>query len=135
MVPEAFVFDAIRTPRGRGRHTGLLHGIKPVSLVIGLWDELCRRNPELDPAAVDDLVMGIVSPIGDQGSVLPRTALMAAGWPNRWGSASQQILWLRVESGQHRRPKGAFGLGPTRHRRRAWSRCRGSPWGPTAAPG
>jgi acetyl-CoA C-acetyltransferase len=80
--PEAFVYDAIRTPRGRGKTTGSLHTIKPVSLVVGLIDELRARHPDLDPAAVDDLVLGIVSPVGDQGSVLPRTAALAAGLPD-----------------------------------------------------
>ncbi|MEV4147678.1 acetyl-CoA C-acetyltransferase [Amycolatopsis sp. NPDC049691] len=81
-IPEAFIYDAIRTPRGRGKSTGSLHTIKPVSLVVGLIDELRARHPGLDPAAIDDLVLGIVSPLGDQGSVLPRTAAMAAGLPD-----------------------------------------------------
>jgi acetyl-CoA C-acetyltransferase len=87
MASEAFIFDAIRTPRGRGRASGSLHTIKPVDLVTGLLDELRRRQPSLDPHQVDDLVMGIVTPVGDQGSVLPRTALMAAGWPHTVGGA------------------------------------------------
>ena len=82
---EALIYDAIRTPRGRGKSNGSLHTIKPVSLVVGLIDELRARHPGLDPAAVDDLVLGIVSPVGDQGSVLPRTAAMAAGLPDTVG--------------------------------------------------
>ncbi|GAB2960028.1 acetyl-CoA C-acetyltransferase [Amycolatopsis acidiphila] len=81
-VPEAFIYDAIRTPRGRGKNTGSLRTIKPVSLVVDLIHELRRRQPDLDPAAIDDLVLGIVSPVGDQGSVLPRTAAIAAGLPD-----------------------------------------------------
>ncbi|GAA0999998.1 acetyl-CoA C-acetyltransferase [Acrocarpospora macrocephala] len=81
-VPEAFIYDAIRTPRGRGKSSGSLHTIKPVTLVVGLIDELRARHPDLDPAAIDDLVLGIVSPVGDQGSVLPRTAALAAGLPD-----------------------------------------------------
>ncbi|MEV4383108.1 acetyl-CoA C-acetyltransferase [Streptosporangium sp. NPDC049644] len=81
-IPEAFIYDAIRTPRGRGKSSGSLHTIKPVSLVVGLIDELRARHPGLDPAAIDDLVLGIVSPVGDQGSVLPRTAALAAGLPD-----------------------------------------------------
>ncbi|MGQ4598920.1 acetyl-CoA C-acetyltransferase [Nocardia sp. R6R-6] len=81
-ISEAFIYDAIRTPRGRGKSSGSLHTIKPVSLVVGLIDELRARHPGLDPAAIDDLVLGIVSPVGDQGSVLPRTAAMAAGLPD-----------------------------------------------------
>ncbi|KUN57421.1 acetyl-CoA acetyltransferase [Streptomyces canus] len=81
-VPEAFIYDAIRTPRGRGKTSGSLHTIKPVSLVVGLIDELRTRHPGLDPAAIDDLVLGIVSPVGDQGGVLPRVAALAAGLPD-----------------------------------------------------
>ncbi|MFE9322383.1 MULTISPECIES: acetyl-CoA C-acetyltransferase [unclassified Nocardia] len=82
---EAFIYDAIRTPRGRGKNTGALYSVKPVSLVVGLIDELRSRHPELDPHMIDDLVLGIVSPVGDQGSVLPRTAAMAAGLPDTVG--------------------------------------------------
>ena len=82
---EALIYEAIRTPRGRGKASGSLHTIKPVSLVVGLIDELRARHPGLDPAAVDDLILGIVSPVGDQGSVLPRTAAMAAGLPDTVG--------------------------------------------------
>ncbi|GAA2384933.1 acetyl-CoA C-acetyltransferase [Dactylosporangium salmoneum] len=79
MSTEAFVFDAIRTPRGRGKKNGSLHGVKPISLVVGLIDELRRRNPGLDPARIDDVVLGVVSPIGDQGSDIARIAAIAAG--------------------------------------------------------
>ena len=56
---EAYIFDAIRTPRGKGKSTGALHGVKPISLVTGLLDEVRRRNPGLDPALVDDIVYTI----------------------------------------------------------------------------
>ena len=78
-MTEAFIYDAIRTPRGRGRQTGSLHEVKPVSLVVGLIDELRRRNPDLDPALIEDVVLGVVTPIGDQGAVIARTAALAAG--------------------------------------------------------
>jgi acetyl-CoA C-acetyltransferase len=79
-MTEAFVYDAIRTPRGRGKNTGSLHGTKPVSLVVGLLEELRKRNPELDTAAVEDVVLGCVSPIGEQGADIARTAALAAGY-------------------------------------------------------
>lgn len=84
MSTEAFVYDAIRTPRGRNRG-GSLHGTKPIDLVVGLIDELRRRNPALDPARIDDVVLGVVSPVGDQGSVIARTAAIAAGLPDTVG--------------------------------------------------
>ncbi len=84
MTIEAFVYDAIRTPRGRGKK-GSLYGTKPVSLVVGLIDEVRKRNPELDVDRVDDLVLGVVSPVGDQGAVIARTAALAAGLPDTVG--------------------------------------------------
>ncbi|WP_288025212.1 acetyl-CoA C-acetyltransferase [Arthrobacter sp.] len=80
-VPEALVFDAIRTPRGRGKK-GSLHGTKPVDLVVGLINELRTRHPGLDENLIDDLILGVVSPVGDQGAVIARTAALAAGMPN-----------------------------------------------------
>ncbi|MCD0481283.1 acetyl-CoA C-acetyltransferase [Streptacidiphilus sp. ASG 303] len=82
MTPEAFVYEAVRTPRGRGRSSGALHGTKPVDLVAGLVHELLRRLPGLDPAGIDDLVLGVVTPVGDQGADLARTAALAAGLPH-----------------------------------------------------
>ncbi|MET7401332.1 acetyl-CoA C-acyltransferase, partial [Dactylosporangium sp. NPDC005572] len=81
MTHEAYVFDAVRTPRGRGKQNGSLHGVKPVSLVVGLIDELRARHPDLDPAAIDDVVLGVVSPLGDQGADIAKTAAIAAGLP------------------------------------------------------
>lgn len=80
-MTDAFIYDAIRTPRGRGKKTGSLHEVKPISLVTGLLHEVQRRNPELDPAALEDLILGCVTPIGDQGSDIAKTAALAAGLP------------------------------------------------------
>jgi acetyl-CoA C-acetyltransferase len=82
MSTEAFVFDAVRTPRGKGKQTGSLHEVKPVSLLVGLIDELRTRNPNLDPARIDDVVLGCVTPVGDQGADIAKTAALAAGLPN-----------------------------------------------------
>ncbi|AXK32570.1 acetyl-CoA C-acetyltransferase [Streptomyces armeniacus] len=82
MTTEAYVYDAIRTPRGRGKPDGALHGTKPVDLVVGLIHELRRRHPGLDPAAIDDVVLGVVGPIGDQGSDIAKIAAIAAGLPD-----------------------------------------------------
>jgi acetyl-CoA C-acetyltransferase len=79
--PQAFVYDAIRTPRGKGKKNGSLHEVKPVDLVVGLLDEIKVRNPGLDPNHVDDVVLGVVSPLGDQGGDLAKTAALAAGYP------------------------------------------------------
>jgi acetyl-CoA C-acetyltransferase len=79
---EALVFDAIRTPRGKGKVNGSLHTTKPVDLVVGLMHEMLSRNAELDPNRVDDVVLGVVSPIGDQGSDIAKTAAIKAGLPH-----------------------------------------------------
>jgi acetyl-CoA C-acetyltransferase len=80
-MTEAYVYDAIRTPRGRGKQSGSLHEVKPISLMTQLLQEVQRRNPELDPARVEDVVLGVVSPIGDQGGDIAKTAALAAGLP------------------------------------------------------
>lgn len=79
MTTEAYIFDAIRTPRGKGRDTGALHPVKPVGLLAGLLRALEERHG-LDTAQVDDLVMGCVTPIGEQGANIARTAALVAGW-------------------------------------------------------
>src|SRR6202051_4299671 len=79
---EALVFDAIRTPRGKGKVNGSLHSTKPVDLVVGLMHEMLSRNPDFDPNRVDDVVLGCVSPIGDQGADIAKTAAIKAGLPD-----------------------------------------------------
>ncbi|MDN2496804.1 acetyl-CoA C-acetyltransferase [Nocardia nova] len=80
MPNQAIVYEAIRTPRGRGKN-GSLHSVKPIDLVVGLIDELRARFPDLDPAYIDDLVLGVVTPVGDQGGDIAKAAALAAGLP------------------------------------------------------
>jgi acetyl-CoA C-acetyltransferase len=84
-MTEAFLYDAIRTPRGKGKPAGALHEVKPIQLITGLLDELRTRHPGLDPAAIDDVVLGVVTPIGDQGMDIARTAVLMAGYPETTG--------------------------------------------------
>lgn len=81
-MAEAFIYDHIRTPRGRGKAGGSLNEVKPIDLVVTLLDEVKSRNPGLDPARVDDVVLGVVSPVGDQGGDIAKTAVIAAGYPD-----------------------------------------------------
>src|SRR5436189_4255980 len=81
-APEALVFDAIRTPRGKGKVKGSLHTTKPVDLVVGLMHEMLIRYERLDPKRVDDVVLGCVSPVGDQGADIAKTAAIKAGLPD-----------------------------------------------------
>ena len=78
-MTDAFVFDAIRTPRGKGKKDGSLYEVKPINLLAGLLTDLQERH-QFDTALVDDIVMGLVSPVGEQGSVLPKVAALKAGW-------------------------------------------------------
>jgi acetyl-CoA C-acetyltransferase len=87
-MSEAFVFDAIRTPRGKGKKDGSLHEVKPINLLAGVLRDLQSRNG-FDTAAVDDIVMGVVSPIGEQGSVIPKVAALKAGWD--WRCSGVQL--------------------------------------------
>ncbi|OJU91710.1 MAG: acetyl-CoA acetyltransferase [Burkholderiales bacterium 66-5] len=87
-MTTAYVFEALRTPRGKGKKDGSLHEVKPIDLAVGLLHELQARQG-FDTAAVDDVVMGIVSPVGEQGSVLPKIAALKAGW--NWTCAGLQI--------------------------------------------
>jgi acetyl-CoA C-acetyltransferase len=79
---EPLIFDAIRTPRGKGKVNGSLHTVKPVDLVVGLMHEVLVRNDELDPGRVDDVVLGCVTPVGDQGADIAKTAAIKAGLPH-----------------------------------------------------
>ena len=78
-MTEAFIFDAVRTPRGKGKKDGALYSVKPVSLVAGLLNALQMRN-NLDTSQVDDIVLGCVTPVGDQGADIAKTAAMVADW-------------------------------------------------------
>ena len=80
-MTEAFIYDSIRTPRGRGKKNGSLYEVKPVSLVVGLIRALLERNPKLDAKRIDDVVLGCVTPVGDQGMDIAKTAALLAGLP------------------------------------------------------
>jgi acetyl-CoA C-acetyltransferase len=87
-MTEAFIYDAIRTPRGKGKKDGSLHEVKPVNLLAGVLTELQRRSG-FDTAAVDDVVMGVVSPVGEQGAVIAKVAALKAGWD--WRCSGVQL--------------------------------------------
>ena len=84
MSEEAFIYEAIRTPRGKGKN-GALTEVKPLNLVTGLIDELRSRHPNIDENMVSDVILGCVSPVGDQGGDIARTAVIAAGMPDTVG--------------------------------------------------
>lgn len=80
MPYDVLVYDALRTPRGKGRG-GALQGVKPITLVAGLLRAVQERNPALDPSRIDDVVFGCVTPVHDQGADIARITVLAAGMP------------------------------------------------------
>ena len=110
MTNDAFIYDAIRTPRGRGKSSGSLHEVKPIALVAGLLKELANRNNLQDTALVDDVVLGCVTAVGDQGADIAKAASLAAGWDedvagvtlNRFcasGAEAVNMAAMKVRSG------------------------------------
>ncbi|MEM7114216.1 MAG: acetyl-CoA C-acetyltransferase [Chloroflexota bacterium] len=79
MAQEAYIYEAIRTPRSKGKASGELHEVKPIDLVVTLMDELVERT-EMDTAEVNDVVLGCVTPVGDQGADIAKAAAQTAGW-------------------------------------------------------
>lgn len=109
MPSDAYIYDAIRTPRGKGKPGGALYEVKPVTLLADLLRELERRT-DLDTQQIDDVVMGCVTPIGDQGADIAKTAALVAGWDwdmggvtlNRFcasGAESVNLAAAKVRSG------------------------------------
>jgi len=87
-MAEAFIYDAVRTPRGKGKKDGSLHEATPVHLLKTLFDALRIRN-HLDTALVDDIVLGCVTPVGEQGADIARIAALYAGWAESVAGVTQ----------------------------------------------
>jgi acetyl-CoA C-acetyltransferase len=79
MTHMAYIYDHVRTPRGRGRSEGSLHAVTPVNLAAQALAALAGRS-SLDTALLDDVVLGCVTPIGEQGADIARTAALRAGF-------------------------------------------------------
>lgn len=79
-MTEAYIYDAVRTPRGKGKSDGALHEITPVELATQVLEAVRDRN-EIDAGAIEDVALGCVSPVGEQGAVVTRTAILNAGYP------------------------------------------------------
>ena len=88
MINEAFIYDAIRTPRTKGKEDGSLHNVRPIKLLSCLLNEIKIRN-NLDTSLVDDIVIGCVTPIEEQGSCIGKTAALDAGWD--WSTPGMQL--------------------------------------------
>src|SRR5215217_3515480 len=78
-MPDCFIYDHVRTPRGRGRPDGALHGVTPVELASQALQAIRNRN-DLDTRMVDDVALGCVDPIGEAGGDIARAAVLKAGF-------------------------------------------------------
>ncbi len=81
-MTDAYLFDALRTPRGKGKSSGALFGVKPVELLAQCFNALTARQ-DFDTAAVDDAIIGCVTPTDDQGAVIAKAGLLYAGWSEK----------------------------------------------------
>ncbi len=115
-MAEAYIFDAVRTARGKGKKDGSLHEITALSLASQVLEALRDRN-DLDTSKVDDVILGCVSPVGEQGADVARTAVLTAGWSqdtagvqvNRFcasGLEAVNMAAAKVKSGEARMAVG-----------------------------
>ncbi|MFE2956308.1 thiolase family protein [Nocardia tengchongensis] len=101
---DAVIVEAVRTPIGKGKATGALHGVHPADLLAHSLREVVRRS-EIDPALIDDVIGGVVTQVGEQGSNLTRRAALAAGYPesvpattvDRQCGSSQQAIHFAAQ--------------------------------------
>ncbi|MET8427326.1 thiolase family protein [Nocardia sp. NPDC004860] len=101
---DAVIVEAVRTPIGKGKATGALHGVHPADLLAHSLREVVRRT-EIDPALIDDVIGGVVTQVGEQGSNLTRRAALAAGYPesvpattvDRQCGSSQQAIHFAAQ--------------------------------------
>src|SRR5688500_17646812 len=132
---DAWILEAVRTPRGRGKKdSGSLSGVHPQELLAQTLEALRQRNG-FDPRAVEDVVAGCVSAVGEQGACIARMAALAAGWDPRaasgvtlnrfcgWGQQAVNFAAMGVMAGQQdlvigggvesmsRQPMGSDGAG------------------------
>ena len=81
---EAYIFDAVRTPRGKGKTSGTLYEVRPIQLLKTVLDALRERN-QLNTKEIDDAIIGTVTPVGDQGGDIAKAGLLYAGWSETVG--------------------------------------------------
>src|SRR5262245_49177128 len=110
-MTEAFIFDHVRTPRGRGKSDGSLHEVTALNLAAQALAAVKDRN-DLDPSLIDDVVLGCVDPVGEAGGNIARVAAIMAGYDesvpgiqiNRFcasGLDAVNFAAAEIMSGQH----------------------------------
>ena len=117
-MTEAYIYDAVRTPRGKGKPNGALHEITPVQLGTQVLQAI-RDRTEIDTADVDDVVFGCVSPVGEQGGDIARTAVLNADYAETVaGVQINRFCASGLEAINMAAAQGHVGRGDVRHRRR-----------------
>ena len=117
-MADAFIYDAIRTPRGRGKADGSLHEVTALNLAAQTLAAVKDRN-KLDPALIDDVVLGCVDPVGEAGGDIARAAALVAGSRRRRARrADQPLLRLGTRCGEFRGRRGDVGPARDDDRRR-----------------
>lgn len=81
-MQEAYIYDVVRTPRGRGKKNGALHEVKPIDLLTKVLYALQQRNP-MPTEEIEDVLIGCVTPIGEQGGNIAKAAILYAGWSHQ----------------------------------------------------
>ena len=87
-MTEAYIYDVVRTPRGKGKRDGSLHEVTPIHLLKNCFDAVRERN-DLDTSLVDDVVLGCVTPVGEQGADIARTAVLYSDWDQSVAGVTQ----------------------------------------------
>ena len=122
-MAEAFIYDHLRTPRGKGKKDGALHQASPVWLLRTLLKALQARSC-LDTAQVDDVVLGCVTPVGEQGADIARTAVLDAEWAQTVAGVTQPSTTSSTSAvSSHRRCCIACSSVRSSHTGLAWCRA------------
>lgn len=108
-MSTAFIYDAVRTPRGKGRSSGSLYTVRPTDLLQGVLRALEQRN-QLDPREVEDVVMGCVTQTGEQGTCIARFGALAAGWEKSAGVTMNRFCGSGLEAVNHAAAQVASGF-------------------------
>lgn len=108
-MTTAFIYDAVRTPRGKGRSSGSLYVVRPTDLLQGVLRALETRN-QFDPSEVEDVVMGCVTQTGEQGTCIARFGALAAGWEKTAGVTMNRFCGSGLEAVNHAAAQVASGF-------------------------
>ena len=98
-MPDAFIYDHVRTPRGRGKADGSLHEVTALNLASQALGAIRERH-DLDPVLVDDVVLGCVDPVGEAGGDIARVAAIMAGYGDSVPGVQRPVLRLRTRCGE-----------------------------------